>query len=243
MRKRKHSSTDFLKLSLPAYRSKSMKLSPAIKKQITTDWKGCFPNFGIYKPMWLLRGIGPLVSGICLERDSGNDAYRPTLHVHNLAKQSATVSLTLADPLRTVKTGGPQTIRAAFHQQLFRDAAGRLNQQAHIPLNGAVRLEHCVQAYRAYMEQPLARYAWHLFDDVVTLFAWCGHKTNAETAIVEFARKMGDWPTHLHPPDGIEAWVTQRHACIENPELVKETVRSQTRVLQLEHLPYLDIQC
>ena len=113
--------------------------------------------------MWLLRRVGPLVSGICLERDSGNDAYRPTCHVHNLAKESATVSLSLADPLRTVKTGVPQTIKAAFHQQWFPDAAARLQRQAQIPLGGPIHLEDLIRTYRAHMGQPLWQYAWYLF--------------------------------------------------------------------------------
>lgn len=127
-----------------------MKLSPAIKEQITTDWKAPFPDLGIYKPMWLLRRVGPLVSGICLERDSGNDAYRPTCHVHNLAKESATVSLSLADPLRTVKTGAPETIKAGFHHQWFADAAVRLQRQAQIPLGGPIQLEDLIRTYRAH---------------------------------------------------------------------------------------------
>src|SRR5687767_11517160 len=118
----------------------SMKLSTSIKRQITEDWVKCFPALGIYKPMWLLRRTGPLLQGICLNRDSANDAYRPTFHVHNLAKNLPFVSLTLSAPLRTVKTGTPETIRAAFHKERFVDASDRLRRQTQVPLAGPVHL-------------------------------------------------------------------------------------------------------
>jgi hypothetical protein len=61
-----------------------MKLTPALKKTITNDWRALAAQFATYKPMWLARRIGPLVQGICLDRDSSNAAYLPTLHVHCL---------------------------------------------------------------------------------------------------------------------------------------------------------------
>src|SRR5438105_15618157 len=149
-----------------------MKLSPTVRKQITEDWMRCFPDLGIYKPLWLLRRTGPLACGVCLDRDSGNDAYRPTFHVHNLAKVSPVVTLSLAHPLLTATTGVPENIRAVFHAQRFADAAERLHRQAPIPLSGLVRLGDCLQAYRAYMRQPLGRYRLELFEDILTLFVW-----------------------------------------------------------------------
>ena len=219
-----------------------MKLSVSVKRLITEDWAKCFPALGIYKPMWLLRRVGPLVSGICLERDSGNDSYRPTCHVHNLAKEFPAVSLTLADPLRTVKTGASQTIQAAFHQQRFSDAAMRLQQQAQIPLSGPVHLEDCVRTYRANMDEPLWQYAWYLFDDVITLLIWCEQTQRAEAALFEFGMKMRNWPSKLHPPGGLEVWAAICQGWIDNPHQVRETVESQTKTHGLEHLPYVEIQ-
>jgi len=215
-----------------------MKLSVAVKKEITKDWSGCFPELGVYKPLWLLRRFGPLACGICLNRDSGNDAYCPTFHVHNLAKPSSVVTLTLADPLRTVKTGVPETIRAMFHQQRFADAAKRLNSQATIPLSGSVHLKDCLNAYRDYMHRPLGRYPLTLFEDIVTLFVWCNQTANAEEALGDYEKAVNEWPKNAQPEIGVDAWVRQCRFWIENPDEVHSRVTSQAEFLQLQALPH-----
>lgn len=67
------------------------KLGAKEKRKITADWQALFPEFGPYKPMWLLRRWGPLVAGVHL--DCRSDNYRPLCHLHNLLRPSPVVSL------------------------------------------------------------------------------------------------------------------------------------------------------
>ena len=92
------------------------KLTPAVKRKITLDWHDCFPEMGIYKPLHLLRRVGPLLIGILLERDRTADRYLPTFYVHNLAKHFPVITLTLASPLRTEKTFAPDKIKVSEHE-------------------------------------------------------------------------------------------------------------------------------
>lgn len=218
-----------------------MKLSVALKRQISEDWNRCFPELGVYKPLWLLRRVGPLVCGICLERDSGNDAYRPTFHTHNLSNVSPSVSFTLADPLRTVKTGAPETIRAVFHQQRFADAAARLSRQAPIPLSGPVSLDQCLAAYREYMHCPLGRYPLFLFEDIITLFVWCGQRAGAEKDLRDYETAVRMWPQNAQPEGGVDAWIQRCRAWIENPDEVRSRVHRQVKVLKLQALPQIEL--
>jgi hypothetical protein len=42
------------------------KLTSAMKQKFTKDWHELFPQFGVYKPMWLARRVGPPVdAGFC----------------------------------------------------------------------------------------------------------------------------------------------------------------------------------
>lgn len=66
-------------------------LTAAAKKKITLDWSRLFPELGTYRPLHLLRRVGPLLQGIALERTSGNDLYRPMAHIHCLAQESTSV--------------------------------------------------------------------------------------------------------------------------------------------------------
>jgi len=50
-------------------------LTKSAEKQITEDWQREILSLGVYEPRWLLRRVGPLLVGICLDRDSGGTSY------------------------------------------------------------------------------------------------------------------------------------------------------------------------
>src|SRR5689334_13255395 len=81
------------------------KLTAQLVRQITRDWNDLFPQMAVFRPMWLMRRIGPLVQGIVLERSSGGTQYRPILHVHDLSHPFPTVSLSMSQLLRSRRTG------------------------------------------------------------------------------------------------------------------------------------------
>lgn len=55
-------------------------------RRVTKDWAVAFPGFAVWRPLHLLRRIGPAVQGICLDRSTSGDGYLPTAHVHALTK-------------------------------------------------------------------------------------------------------------------------------------------------------------
>jgi hypothetical protein len=217
-----------------------MKLSTEVKRKITEDWNKCYPDLGIYKPLWLLRRIGPLLCGICLNRDSGNDAYCPTFHTHNLLRQTDVVTLTLADPLRKVRSGVPDIIRAIFHEQRFSEAAERLRRQVLIPLSGPVHLSDCLSAYREYMDRPLGRYPLSLFEDLVTMLVWCDRCAEAEKQLREFQKTISRWPEGARPAVGAEAWANTCRSWVKRPEDVRLSINAQVLKLGIQALPHID---
>lgn len=217
-----------------------MKLTSSVKAQITNDWVSLFPSLGVYKPMWLLRRVGPLVAGICLDRDSSNDAYRPTFHVHSLAQPSPTVTLTLAEPLLTAKTGAPETIRAASHKERYAEAAGRFQEQMPIALSAATGLDDVLAAYKRYMTQPLGRYPLRLYEDIVTLLLFLGRTTQAKNSFDEFVAQVATWPDTinvLRNAGGFSGWTAKCEAWISNPGILHATVAEQITELRVSGLP------
>jgi hypothetical protein len=61
-----------------------IKLTPPLKRQITHAWNERFPQMGVFEPMWLMRRIGPVVQGICLNRSSTGTDYIPITHIYDL---------------------------------------------------------------------------------------------------------------------------------------------------------------
>ena len=43
------------------------KLTRTMKKEITKQWQAEFPSMGIYKNMWLMNIVGPIIVGLLLE--------------------------------------------------------------------------------------------------------------------------------------------------------------------------------
>jgi hypothetical protein len=217
-------------------------LTTELKTRITADWSSCFPGLGVYEPMHLLRRVGPLLIGISLERDSGNDSYRPTFHVHNLAKALGHITLTLYQPLLTERTRAPDTIFARWHTEMFWEAAKRLESQAPLPLSGNVLLEEVIEAYRSRLKSDGCQFDNCLFEDMA-LISTCLERTDTALLIVNEARlAMSAWPDYAlakigNPDDWKDAMMLQ----VADPEGVRTTVHRQIELLGVQNLPTSDL--
>ncbi len=143
------------------------------ERKITEDWQREIPSLGVYRPRWLLRRVGPLLVGICLDRDSSGDIYKPIFHVHCLGHPFPVVSLTLATQLRSKRSGGPSYVEVKWHEEKYLDAAARMVQQSLLPLEGDLRLDSVIDAYRRHMATPIGRRQLPmLYRDTVFLAVW-----------------------------------------------------------------------
>lgn len=221
-----------------------MKLKASIKREITEDWATQFPDLGIYKPLWLLRRVGPLLEGICLNRDSSNERYQPIFHLHSLARDESSLSLTLADELRTARNDTPQKIKVAFHADHYVEAAKKMKQQASLALSGPVFLTDVLHAYESYMTRPLGKYPVPLFEDIITMLVWCGLTTEAARKLAQFESEMKSWPSSiasLQRVGGVNAWSEKCQSWITNPTTVRNTVEAQIAFHGVEHLPTVEL--
>jgi len=182
------------------------KLTPAIEKKITQDWAREFPGMGIYKKRWLMRRVGPLLIGICLDRDSHGDQYKPCFHVFFLGCEwdGDEPALTLWSPLRTRRTGASDAVKVRWHEERYRDAVERIEEQALLPLEGDVTLDQVLQAYQEYHRRmpwgkPTLAANVMLMCDVIMLLAWCGRRTEAEQALEEVLATATEERDYRHP--------------------------------------------
>lgn len=213
-------------------------LTPSAKKQITLDWRSCFPGLGVYRPMHLLRRCGPLLLGILLERDSGNISYRPTFHVHNLAAEFSTITLTLTHQLRTQRTGAPETIDVKYHQGKYHEAAARLSHQAPLSLRGDLSLSTVLDAYQDFIEWPTTHFEPHLYEDMALLCAWASKEVLARDLVYEAHSTMKRWPSEvLAAIGGLDAWVISLERRLADPDAIHETVAHQIENLRAHKIP------
>ena len=218
-------------------------LTKSNEKQITEDWQRALPSLGIYRPRHLLRRIGPMLMGICLDRDSGGEIYKPIFHVHCMCTPDDSISLMLGTQLRSDRSGGPDFIQVRFHEDKYKEAAARMVRQSLLPLAGDLRLEQVMDACRHYLSTPMGKFqAAILYRDMILLSAWAGDRASASKLVAECLRL--ERQTDLASDDaafrhlgGRAAFEADCRKLIENPALIQQTVDSQIAALGVEHLP------
>ena len=216
--------------------TRSVTLTKTVEKQITEDWQRQIPSLGIYQLRHLLRRVGPLLVGICLERDSGAKKYKPMFHVHCLGMEAPAVYLTLFTQLRSERSGGPDFVQVQWHEEKYREAAARMVRQSLLPLAGDLLLDQVINAYEAYLASPLGRaYPVSLYRDMIMLLAWGGHQAKA-TKVLADCLKIGD-EGDFQNVGGRTAFETECRKRIERPVLIQQTVDSQIVSLGVGELP------
>ncbi|MEV8350683.1 hypothetical protein ACFVTT_19060 [Streptomyces niveus] len=120
----------------------------ATPRRVTSDWVAEFPGFDAWRPMHLLRRLGPVVQGICLDRSTSGDGYTPTVHVHPLTREFPAISLALGQRLERT-SGQPERILFSRHGGEFQDAARILAEQSRLPIGSPPSLEEIVKEYHS----------------------------------------------------------------------------------------------
>lgn len=125
---------------------KSGALTP---RRVTADWAAALPGFDVWKPLHLLRRIGPVVQGVCLDRTTSGNEYMPTAHVHALTRDFPVISLMLGQRLEGA-SGQPERVLFANHDGEYRAAVGALRVQSVLSLSEEPpSLEQVVRAYHS----------------------------------------------------------------------------------------------
>ncbi|MGC4007095.1 MAG: hypothetical protein QM811_29810 [Pirellulales bacterium] len=213
-------------------------LNPTIEKQITLDWQGENLGLGIYKPRHLLRRSGPLLVGVCLDRNSSADKYMPTFHVHCLCAPFLCVSLTLSSQLRTERTEAPDFIEVRWHHEKYKEASARMHRQCLLPLTGDLTLTQVLDAYRAYMSTAMGRLTrMRLYKDVILISVHVGDLRRASTLLDEAIQSTTDDAAFKHVGGRSQFSMDCRNA-IDSPEITKQFVLRQIDALKLSKLPF-----
>lgn len=214
-------------------------LTASTRRRITADWLEQFRGLGEYKPLHLLRRVGPLLEGVVLERTSGKDVYRPTFHVHCSLRPSPVVTMSLAHRLQSDRSGGPDAVPVVHHESKYVEAATRLAKQAPLALSGELRLSDVLEAYRRFAGRPGTHFdANDLYEDMAGVCAWSGDTERATQIIAEGFSKLGEWPSEiLRQMGGREAWRDKITAAIADRGRLLSLAEEQVRALGAERVP------
>lgn len=218
-------------------------LTASARRRITADWLDQFPELGEYKALHLLRRIGPLLQGIVLEQTSGNDAYRPTFHMHCLLRPSPVVTMSLAHRMQSDRSGAPDSIEVVHHESEHIEAAHRLARQAPLTLSGPLRLSDVLEAYRRFAGRPGTHFdANDLYEDMARICAWLGDEDKARQIVAEGFLELGTWPSDIIcQVGGREAWRDAVSVAISDRIRLVRLADEQVSALKAEHIPAINM--
>lgn len=225
-------------------------LTRSVQRHITDDWHSRFPSLSVYKPMWLMRRVGPMLVGICLNRDSGNEIYKPIAHVDCLCSPAFDdgvpitrdyIALTLDhQPLKPLWNGrqGLMYVRVPEHSTKWQEQADLLEKQAYVPLEGPLRIDQVLDGYNRFLNRPNdAMYYPYCYADMVLLLAWAGRSSDASEMIAAACDEMAIWPpAALERFGGLAGWRHHITEAANDPEGLRETVEMQVHKLGLNHV-------
>lgn len=217
-------------------------LTKSVENQITLDWQHELPSLGVYRPRHLLRRVGPLLIGVCLDRDSGGEKYKPCFHVHFLGKSFPVVSLTMCTQLKA-KSGGPDFVEVKFHQELFKDAARRMAEQSPLALKGPITIQQVLGAYREHAMTPLGQRQYAiLHGDCILLLSMVNRQNEARSLLSEILKDVSD-ERAFQSFGGPDSYANQMLNWISHPESICRTVDDQIRSLGLTEIPNEILHC
>lgn len=220
------------------------KITLAMKKKITSDWASCLPDFSAFAPMRLGRLIGPLVQGVCLDRDPSNNAYLPTLHIHNLCTPFPVIALDLGQPLLVEGGRGVERISISSHSEKYVSAAKKLVASSYLPTSGGISLKFFESVVEQYQRSgmPDASYPISLLEDVVMCYAWLGLQDEAVALCDKYVGSTKKWPQHFFLRDGgREPWVGKLLSYANSGVQLRMTFADQLLFHKLQALPVSDL--
>ena len=213
-----------------------MKNLNTARAEITRDWNDCFPSLWAYKPLHLLRRVGPIVTGIVLERDSSGTSYRPTSYVHNLSREFPVITLSLGEYARNERSGYPDVIQVRFHESSYRDCARRLEENALLPYSGDLHLDAVLGAYENYRSRPSTHYPCQIFEDMALIAGWASAQQIAIRIIDDAFGVMRGWPADiLNGIGGLDAWLSRLRDRVAHPDHLRATVQEEIEKFKIEN--------
>jgi len=212
------------------------KLTKATKQRISDGWVREFPSLAVYKPMWLLKRAGPLLIGICLDRDSSNERYIPTFHLHNLLSPSTKITLTLPHSLNSI------TVKE--HEAAYTGSISEIKEKFSILDCVDINMSMVENCYHGYIEENsmnvMGRYPLAVYIDLYLLTSWLGYKEYADSLLEYSCSEISKWPKNAFSLDLTE-WKAVIKKLTECRSKQSEMIQKHIKLFKLENIPKYDL--
>ena len=153
------------------------------------------------------------------------------------------MSLTLAHPVRSERSGGPDFVSVAQHDGRCVEAATRLKRQSPLALAGALAIVDVVAAYRLFLARPGIHYdADLLYEEIARIYGWAGLLDRASATVAEGAAVMRRWPASVQEQlGGVQPWRDRVARAVAGQLQLRATADEQARLLGVGGVPVVEL--
>ncbi|MDG1436494.1 MAG: hypothetical protein P8P83_01745 [Rickettsiaceae bacterium] len=220
-------------------------MTPKDQRAITRDWEELVPYMKRLnsKPMGLYRRLGPILITIYLVKNRSATNYKPHLCCQTLMCTNPFIGyMTLQ--LSSAVPGGASYISLHTHNADYKKAFAALESQATFQLKQEITLREVVAAYRNYILEEDCNFSSEIYDQAL-IPAWAGEHELAKESLewaIEHQDKVLPWNMmRFHNLKDGNEWISDLRKKIANPELLRETVKSEVKRHKLEKIPFLNL--
>lgn len=213
------------------------KLTRTMKKEITKQWQAEFPSMGIYKNMWLMNIVGPIIVGLLLEVKSINSEYYPTLHLDILTRErneDDDIALTASTEVDF------EYVSTISKPDKYLVLADKLKKKAVIPLEGDVKIEEVINCLKKYCSQKYYKVDWmYTLKLMMHLAVWSNREDIIDDTF-KFVKNRLQYLVHvewLRNKQEADQWYKEILDDIADADLLKQRVEENIVKLKLTDIP------
>lgn len=211
-------------------------ITPKELRTIVADWQVELSALSVWKKSWLVRRVGPLAIGVCIDVLGGRLDYRPTAFGTKLFVENSPLSF--GTPQYWRLRGVAETIKPKFHDRHYRTAVSFLCDHAYAPLYGPVSLEHLVKEYERYVRDN-PHNEWVEIHGQIRLLAHCRAAEAANQLLSRIKSRFK--PDDFHWAGGRDALVETLAREIADPTLLDQAMIRKVAETGLDAVPYQDL--
>jgi hypothetical protein len=215
------------------------KLTKSIRKSITLDWLSYFPFLGEYKPMQIIRVVGPLAVGLCLNEDSTQSKYLPTFFIHFLFKPFPVISLAVNEVLRTDFRGVPEKISVDNHAEAIKNSAIRMEKLIPFDFSAEIKVEDMANYLWGYSRTAPVVNIPPVLEGLLLLSHWSNNKILIEDYTNKIKQRVSEMPDSVKDAiysSSLGLALDGSHEI--NFQELRATVLAQMEYHKLSSLPY-----
>ncbi|MCB9839218.1 MAG: hypothetical protein H6813_07765 [Phycisphaeraceae bacterium] len=177
-----------------------------------------------------------MLIGIALDRDSSNDKYRPTFHVHCLCIKKGYLTLSLLRYPDEILNTLPRYIHMRDHANQYREVASAMAAHSPLPLSRNLTLVEVLEAYDEYLETPGGIFAaLSHYHEMILLAAVFGESDIATSILNRCLAQVAHSKFRFF--GGREEFVSLMISQIEAPSAIHEIVEHEASTLKVDCLP------